>query len=101
MLTVGAPRRLDEILAQLISQKGYGRELSSLDCEEAWNELVGERLAKLTTPTRIRKGTLEVLVDNSTIVQELTFQKPHLVKSLGERLPDQHIGDLKFRVGKT
>lgn len=98
---MGAPRRLDEILAQVIFQKGYGLELSALDCEDAWKEVVGNRLASMTTPTRVRKGVLEVVADNSTIVQELTFQKAHLIKELGTRLPDHQIGDVRFRIGKT
>ena len=39
---MGGPKRLDEILAQVMFQKGYGLELSALAYEDAWNEVVYE-----------------------------------------------------------
>lgn len=98
---MGVPKRLDDILAQVMFQRGYGQELSTLDCAEAWRDIVGDRVAKMTLPTRIRQGVLEVLVENSTIVQELTFQKVHLLACLSERLPEQRIADVRFRIGNT
>jgi hypothetical protein len=47
----------------------------------------------------VRRGVLEVLVGNSTLAQELGFQKKSLVKRLAELLPEEKIRDLKFRVG--
>jgi hypothetical protein len=40
-----------------------------------------------------------VTVANSTLVQELSFQKPALLESLASLLPDEPIRDLRFRVG--
>ena len=42
---------------------------------------------------------LEVTVSNSTIVQELTFQKQQILAELQAELPDANIRDLRFRVG--
>ena len=36
---------------------------------------------------------------NSTLVQELSFQKPALLETLTRLLPDERIRDLRFRVG--
>jgi hypothetical protein len=47
----------------------------------------------------LRRGTLEVIVLNSTLVQELTFQKATLLKALNQSLPEQGIRDLRFRLG--
>ena len=47
----------------------------------------------------LRRGTLEVVVANSTLVQELGFQKQDLLKTLAELLPDEGIQNLRFRVG--
>ena len=47
----------------------------------------------------MRRGTLEVIVANSTLVQELGFQKNALLQSLAELLPDEGIENLRFRVG--
>jgi hypothetical protein len=42
---------------------------------------------------------LEVIVANSTLVQELGFQKLALLKNLAALLPDEGIENLRFRVG--
>ena len=47
----------------------------------------------------LRRGTLEVVVTNSTLMQELGFQKADLLETLTRLLPDQGIKDLRFRVG--
>ena len=62
---------------------------------------MGARLAQVTLPARIRRGVLEVVVDNSIVVQELTFKKTQLIASLAERIPERGIADLRFRIGKT
>ncbi len=45
------------------------------------------------------RGTLEVVVANSTLVQELGFQKQPLLAALAELLPNEGIKRLRFRVG--
>ena len=47
----------------------------------------------------MRRGVLEVWVQNSTLVQELSFEKTRLLKTLAQLVPDEKIRDLKFRVG--
>ena len=49
----------------------------------------------------IRRGVVEVTVSNSTVLQELTFQKTELLKKITTALPDQKIRDLRFRVGSV
>ena len=60
---------------------------------------VGDALAEHTRPGRTRRGVLEVTVRNSTVMQELVFQKTELIQILTDRLPDAKISDLRFRVG--
>ena len=50
-------------------------------------------------PGRTRRGVLEITVRNSTIMQELVFQKTELIQTLTDRLPEAKISDLRFRVG--
>jgi hypothetical protein len=42
---------------------------------------------------------LEVVVANSTLMQELGFQKQDLLGALAKLLPDEGIKNLRFRVG--
>jgi predicted nucleic acid-binding Zn ribbon protein len=93
------PQRIGDVVAQLLSRRGYARELSPAVEQQAWRDAVGAALAEHTRPGCTRRGVLEVTVRNSTIVQELVFQKSQLIQTLSERLPEAEISDLRFRVG--
>ncbi len=93
------PKPIGDILAQLMARRGYARELSAAECTTAWRTAVGEKMGRFTRAGAIRRGVLEVLVANSALMQELTFQKADLLAKLQANLPDEKIKNLRFRVG--
>ena len=58
-----------------MARRGSARVQSSEALEAAWRDAAGPLMAKYTRVGQIRRGTLEVLVANSTLLQELGFQK--------------------------
>ncbi len=95
------PQHVSGILAQLMARRGYARQQSAAALEEAWRTAAGELVAGYTRVGAVRRGALEVIVANSTLVQELSFQKPALLVALRNLLPDEPIRDLRFRVGQV
>jgi len=93
------PKRIGSILSELMARRGYARVQSTRMYDAAWREAAGELVAEYTRVGALRSGTLEVVVDNSTLVQELTFQKPTLLRLLTRLLPHEQLEDLRFRVG--
>lgn len=93
------PERIGEVLAQLMARRGFAAVRSAATSEAAWREVAGEFVADRTRVGPLRRGKLEIKVASSTLVQELSFRKAALLKSLTKRLPDQKIDDLRFRVG--
>jgi predicted nucleic acid-binding Zn ribbon protein len=93
------PKKISDVLAQLITARGYGRIQANSDFTAAWQTAVGPQLAKYTHPGRLRRGVLEVTAANSITVQELTFQKQVVLAQLQAEAPDAKIRDLRFRVG--
>ena len=93
------PQTIGNVLSELMARSGYARVQSAAACEAAWREAAGPLAAKYTRPGQLRRGTLEVVVANSTLVQELGFQKQALLKSLAGLLPDEGIKNLRFKVG--
>ncbi|MEX2308167.1 MAG: DUF721 domain-containing protein [Pirellulales bacterium] len=87
------------MLAQLITARGYGRIQADADFADAWQSIVGPSLGKYTQTGRLRRGQLEITVSNSTVIQELTFQKQRLLADLQAQVPDARIRDLRFRIG--
>jgi predicted nucleic acid-binding Zn ribbon protein len=93
------PKAIKEVLAQLITARGYGRIQATADFTAAWRAAAGETFAPYTLPGRLKRGVLEVTVTNSIVIQELAFQKVQILAALREQCPDANIRDVKFRIG--
>ena len=93
------PEPIGDILAQVMARRGFARVQSAAACEAAWEEAAGELATKYTKVGAVRRRKLEVVVANSTLLQELSFQKPALLRTLARLLPDEEINDIRFRVG--
>ncbi|MEX2315933.1 MAG: DUF721 domain-containing protein [Pirellulales bacterium] len=94
------PKKISDVMAQLITLRGYGRFQADADLAGAWQAAAGESLAKHCRAGQIRRGRLEVTVTNSTSMQELTFQKQHILAELKRLMPDAKIRDIRFRIGE-
>lgn len=93
------PKKIADVLAQLITQRNYGRVETNHQLQSAWQAAAGEPLAKFSRAGRLRRGKLEIFVSNSTIMQELGFQKQRILSELRRQLPEAQIADVRFRVG--
>lgn len=93
------PQAIGNVLSELMARRGYGRVQSANALETAWREAAGSLAAKYTRPGQLRGGTLDVIVANSTLMQELGFQKSALLARLTDLLPDEGIKNIRFRVG--
>lgn len=93
------PQKIADSLATLLARKGYAQVQTAATCERAWRDAAGPKLAPHSRPGLVKRGVLEITVRNSAALQELTFQKKHLLAKIIAALPDQKIKDLKFRVG--
>lgn len=94
------PKRIDEVVAQLVQRKGYAQVRALADYENAWQEAVGF-MASHTRVGNFRRGTLEITVENSLYMQELTFQKEELLIKIQDALPEANIKQIKFRIGNV
>lgn len=91
---------MGEILSRLFAARGWGRRQERLRLEEAWTEAAGPKAAAHTRVGGLRRGVLEIYVDNAVLMQELAhYQKRPLLERLRGRLPGAAVIDLKFRAG--
>ncbi len=93
------PRKLGDVVANLMARRGYGREAGSAQFDEAWSKVAGSQVAKKSRVGNLRKGVLEIVVSNSTTLQELTFVKQQLLDQLVHETSGTPIQALRFRVG--
>lgn len=92
------PKRLADIVPQLLARHGYNRLLAHDQLQDAWEKAAGS-LHRLARPGVVRNGILEIIVKNSAVVQELTFQKRKLLQTFNEQAANLKIKDLRFTVG--
>jgi hypothetical protein len=97
----GRPKKIGDVVAQLITARGYGRIHADSEIQAAWRAAAGDSLARFTRPGRVRRGQLEISVGNSTVVQELTFEKQRILAALQAEIPHARIRDLRFRIGSV
>ena len=94
------PKKIADVVAQLIANRGYGRHESDDELATAWNAAAGKTLAAVSRAGKVRRGTLEVWVANSIAMQEFSFEKERILAELARTLPDANIRGLKLRVGQ-
>ena len=93
------PQPIAEALSALLARRGYASVEAAAERDEAWQASWVTNMAQYSRMGNIRRGVLEVMVCNSAVLQELTFQKKQLLEKIVVALPDQKIRDLRFRIG--
>jgi hypothetical protein len=93
------PERISDILTQLMSRRGFARVRGAEAYQAAWGEAAGPLGAQYSRTGQLKRGTLEIVVANSTLIQEFGFQKSSMLATLNRLLPDHNIKDLRFRLG--
>ena len=95
------PKPIGNILSELMARRGYAQIQSASSLAGAWQEAAAGPLVQFTRVGEVRRGVLDVVVSNSTLMQELSFQKSALLAKLKELAPEASIRELRFRVGQV
>ena len=92
-----AVESLKNALERALRQRGLGSELKGWDAVKEWPRVVGEHIASHTRAIRFQQGTLELEVDGSSWMNELSLLKPRLLKKMNA---EGHgvVCDLRYRV---
>ena len=98
-LYASRPKRVADVVSQVIARRGYARVRSGDALLAAWQQAAGEVPARQSRAARVQRGTLEVIVVNSTLMQELTFSYATLLAEMQRLLPDEQIRKLRFKIG--
>lgn len=61
-----------------------------------WDNVVGDQIARVTTPQKIEKNVMFVAVDSPVWRNELMFLKRKIIKDLNQALTGNAIKDIKF-----
>jgi predicted nucleic acid-binding Zn ribbon protein len=91
------PRSLAESLSELAALRGLARSGGDRQLAEIWDSVAGPEVALRTRVMGIKRGVLQVGVDNAPLLSELTaFRQADFLKSLQTRHADLKIRGIKF-----
>lgn len=89
---------LKEVLSRVMIARGWGKVSAQARLEAAWKAAVGPDWVGITQALALKRGVLEVRVNDALTHQHLIMIKSQIVKSLQEKLGPQ-LKDIKMRVG--
>ena len=73
------------------------KNFKEYDAVVYWETVVGERIAQMTTATRILQGVLFVHVKTSTWRNELMLRKKEIIDKLNIVIGNNLVKDIKFQ----
>jgi Dna[CI] antecedent, DciA len=91
----GAPRRVGELLVSAMPQLQDRLLVQKLRAE--WPALVGHEVARRTQPQALANGCLQVTVDNSPWLHEMTLRAPDVAARMGAQFPA--VRSIRFSLG--
>mgnify|MGYP001572522136 CR=1 FL=1 len=94
-------RTIGNLLNDVLQQYGLTQRLKEFQAVEAWPEVVGENIAKITLAREVRDGRLYVEVSSteragSAWRNELYFLKADIIEKLNKKSGQNIIHDIMF-----
>jgi predicted nucleic acid-binding Zn ribbon protein len=96
------PERIGTIVARLIDDSPWGKQVKELQTLSRWREIVGLQIARQAQPESLKDGVLVVRVQNSLWLSHLRlFLAEELREKLNRELPSAPIREIHFRLGSV
>ena len=89
------------VLNQLLARKGYLQQKSNNELAVVWDSIVEDRWKAKTKVGNVNRGVLDIFVKSSPLANHLDLKKRKLLQQLQEKLPQNKIKDIRFRVGSV
>jgi predicted nucleic acid-binding Zn ribbon protein len=93
------PTPLSVVISELIARKGLARVQGNAQLAGIWKAVAGDRISSRTKVLGLKRGALEVAVDNSALLNELSsFHKPALLQQLHKEYAEHRISEIRFKL---
>jgi predicted nucleic acid-binding Zn ribbon protein len=92
-----SPRRLGDVLGDVIKELGIERRLDEARVVEAWAELAGAHINARCESVWVNRGKLYVKIGSAAWRQELHLQRRDWCRRLNERLGADLVEEIVFR----
>ena len=95
------PMRVSELLSRYLARAGLSERLAQAGVIEAWEQLVGERIARNTQAVAVREdGVLVVRVRTAPWAQELSLMTPQVIARINAGRSEGRITGIHWMVGR-
>jgi len=91
------PTRLGSVLPGLLEKLGLTGGIRNHQLLDRWEEIVGPRIAEVTTAERMADGKLWVSVTHPAWRNELTYMKQELIDRVNRAFGEKIVKDIIFR----
>ncbi len=88
---------IGDVLQEFFERPYVARRLAEGRLPETWREVVGDRVADMTSEFRFDKGILHVKIESSLLRQELFYQREALKSEINRRSKVNIIGSVIIR----
>lgn len=95
------PKQAGNLVNQLMARRGIAQQQYNNELASTWDQVVGPQWNQLTKPANLNRGVLEILVANSLVNQQLTFEKKKLLEKMKQAMPEMNLKALRFSVGNV
>lgn len=95
------PRRIDELLDELLQALGVARPVDVAELVESWADVAGEPWGGRSRPVLLKDGELVVEVEDGTAATLLKYRQADLVERLGERLGRGLVSTVRVRMARS
>lgn len=85
---------LKEAIDQLMKVYRLGDKMLEIDVVDAWNELMGEAIAKKTDQVFVRDKVLYVKLNSAALREELSYGKQKIINNINEHIGKQFLKDV-------
>ena len=91
------PQSLGKLLSRLLKDLNLEEESKRYEALTRWDEIVGEKIAAVTTPERVMHGVLVVKVNSSVWKYELTMRKAEILAKIHEMTKSNDVKDIQWK----
>jgi len=91
------PRKLGSVLPALLEKLGLSGGIRNHQLLDRWGEIVGPKIAEVTSAERLTDGKLWISVSHPAWRTELTFIKQDLIDKVNAAFGEKIVHDIIFR----
>ncbi len=85
---------MGDALRQFLKQSRLKGSVQALQIEDVWEKIMGKTIARYTDKISIHGHTLYITTAVAPLKQELSYQKPKIIKLVNESLGENAISEV-------